>query len=98
MKMQKTELSNPIQTSPWDFVQNLTANFTLHIIARKFQSISQLILNPSFGAMKIHLQQRNNYVIFLFMDQFWGKQMPFLSHWLDLMVTTIVSVKTKSIS
>ena len=33
-----------------------------------------------------------------FMDQFWGKQMPFLSHWLDLMVTTIVSMKTKSIS
>ena len=69
MKMKKTGLFNPIQPSPWDFVPNLTTNFPSHTITRKFQLISQLILNQSFGAMKIHSQGGRNCVIFLFMDQ-----------------------------
>ena len=70
MKKQQTWQFNPMQPSPWDFVPNLTANFPLHTITRKFQLISQLILNQNFGAMKVHSQGGRNCVIFLFMDQY----------------------------
>ena len=98
MKMIQMGLLNQIQRSHWDFVQNQTANFSLHRITRKFKLIYQIILNQSFGVMKIYPLGGRDCVIFLFTDHYWRKQELFLSQLLQLMVTNIVSKKTDSLS
>ena len=95
MKMQQTGLLDLPQPLQWDFVQNRTAS--IYITMRKLQLISQVILNQSFGAITIQGGWRDC-VIFLLMDQYWEKQVLFLSQSLEMMVTIIVSMKTNSLS
>ena len=85
---------NPPQDLHWDFVPNRTTNFSLLSIRRIFQSISQLILNHSFGAQKIQA----HYAIFRFMDQEKREiQMFSLSLLLDPMVSTTARLETENV-